>query len=153
MHPSIKRARATLERLNDVEEQYASERAWRGDPLEMWQTPEPKVKPKTYELRPASQQQQSTAMDAATEAKWNEWCDARIAGMIGPDSAHFDGIAEALSLLRAEQDGVIAEVIKALRNEFDTKLGGLRVDQAVNRSVTKGELKHLQRLVGRAHDA
>lgn len=136
MHPAVKRAREMLERLDGVEGQYANERAWRGEDVEMWQTPtkpqQPEIIYKTF-AQPAPQQQ-SAAMDTETQRKWERWCDDRIERALAAYSEQLlDGVGEAISLLRAE-----------LRKEFQTELAALRADQTIDRAITRGEVSSLR---------
>ena len=89
--------------------------------------------------RPAPQQP-STTLDPETQAKWDRWCDRRIAKMIGPRSNHFNAIAEAISLIRRQWREEIAAEAKKLREE----ISGLRIDEVVGRSVLRGEINELR---------
>jgi hypothetical protein len=53
--------------------------------------------------------------------------------MLGPDSVHFNAVAEAISLLR-----------KQLRDEFAAELGQLRADMNVQTGIARGEISELK---------
>ena len=132
----------------------ARERARRSAPagvdVDEWLASRPVAKPP----RPAPQQQ-STAMDAATQAKWDRWADKRTLKMIGPGSKYFDAIAEALSMVRREERehmrAHVADEIKKLQTDLASEatklreeISGLRIDEVVGRSVLRGEINELR---------
>ena len=74
-------------------------------------------------------------MDAATEEKWNRWCDDRIRSVFAKyDVALSEDLDEALSAIKKE-----------LRDEFNSAIGSLRADLTVQTAVAKGEIAEIKR--------
>jgi hypothetical protein len=92
---------------------------------------------KTYE---PPMQQPSAAMDAATEAKWNEWCDARIHVALEKYSKAYsevimDAVGEAFAIERKDMhDYVAKQVAKMLTKEIDWLMTFLKNEVAANKS-------------------
>jgi len=94
------------------------------DDVSEWQVPE---------VKQPKQRNGSTVTEQKDWSAWERWCDGRIMKMLGPDSVHFNAVAEALSLLRAE-----------LRKEFAEQLGQLRAELNVQVGVQRGEISQLK---------
>ena len=86
---------------------------------------------KTYEPKPAPQQQSAATMDAATQAKWDEWFAASFNNAV--DRLIVPSVGDALGEIREE-----------LRKEFEKELGQLRSEMNVLNAIVRGEVKELK---------
>ena len=91
--------------------------------------PQPRIIRKTYQPPPETQ---VTTMDAATQARWDEWADAKIQRGI-------EVVAR-----------VIGEEVYKLLEEQRAEIGALRADLTLLQSITRGDVKQLK---GKTSDA
>lgn len=85
----------------------------------------------------AEQPSAAARMDAATEARWNEWCQA-----------HIQRALAVQPLFSKAQKLVIADVISRLRAEWRREIaeavGSLRADLTVQTAIAKGEIAEIK---------
>jgi hypothetical protein len=95
----------------------------------------PRMIYKRYETSAPQRQRSAATMDAATQAQWDAWADARIQKFLAGQP------------FTKKQGRAIAHVIVALRREFREQIGALRAEMAVEAGVakSKGEIKLLRR--------
>lgn len=95
-----------------------------------------------YKTTEQPQPQQSAAtMDAATEARWNEWAEAHIERAL---KAYSEAYSEVLTEAMAE---VISTIRKELRDEFNAAIGSLRADLTLATGIQRGEIAEIKRNV------
>jgi hypothetical protein len=93
----------------------------------------PRIIYKTYGMSEPQPQRSTATMDAATQAKWDAWADARIGKFL------------AKQPFTKAQGKVIAHVIVALRREFKEQIGQLRAEMQVQVGVAKGEIAEIKK--------
>lgn len=74
---------------------------------------------KTYEPQPS--------MDAATQAKWDQWCDRRVRALLGP-------CLQVIGKKMREENAKLRE-----------EIGELRAELTLARAVMKGEISEIVR--------
>lgn len=153
------KARATLERVDNEQFQWAAEAAQR-DPLAEWDRTMPTkrehesdipagVDPVQWANRHHCSGQQPhnddglrrrvesfvrhvREMEPETNRRWDEWCDARIHKMM--DDAYADAIAEFVV-------EYVGEKLKSVREE----IGQLRADMNVQTGIARGQIAEIKR--------
>ena len=101
--------------------------------------PEVKQRELVYKIleRPTPQQQSATMMDAATEARWNEWAQAHVQRALAAQplfsKAQVAAIGQAISMLRKE-----------MRDEFAAEIASLRADMMVQAGIARGEIAQIK---------
>lgn len=90
--------------------------------------------------RPPVPQQQVTAMDAATQKRWDDWCDSRVMRLFdcsdenGRDNGVLgEALAEALVLERQAMRGHVTAAIAKLAEQ----VGELRAEVAVLQGIMR----------------
>lgn len=73
-------------------------------------------------------------MDAATQARWDAWCDDRIEKMMRDVYQEVIGFA-------------LSEIRKQLRDKFNRELGQLRADLTVQSAGARGKIAEIKRNV------
>ena len=95
----------------------------------------PRMIYKRYGMSEPQPQRSATTMDAATQAQWDAWADARIKKFFAEQP------------FTKAQGKTIVHVIARLRKEFREQISELRAEMPVEAGVTKskGEIKLLRR--------
>ena len=95
----------------------------------------PRMIYKRYGMSEPQPQRSATTMDAATQAQWDAWADARIKKFFAEQP------------FTKAQGKIIVHVIARLRKEFREQISELRAEMAVEAGVakSKGEIKLLRR--------
>jgi hypothetical protein len=145
--------RRAYEILNDEDGRYARiaadldvrrARDFGADAAAEWRTP-----PRRKQSAPAPEQPRATAMtmDAATQAKWDEWAKSLIAPQImaladesGATCGRLERLIRALTVKAGSTTGALEKRI----HELETEVAALRADLHIQRSISNGEITRLK---------
>jgi chemotaxis regulatin CheY-phosphate phosphatase CheZ len=87
---------------------------------------------KTFEPKPQPRQQQSvTTMDAETQKKWDEWCDARIEKMM------HELFMEAIARF-------VADYVRDRDSKLSVEIGQLYAELNLMTGIQRGEIAQIE---------